>query len=33
MTANSSTFNVALVQLRSGLTPAPNLDAAVRPPI
>ena len=30
MTANSSTFNVALVQMRSGLTPAPNLDAAVR---
>ena len=32
MTANfsSSTFNVALVQLRSGLAPAPNLDAAVR---
>ena len=30
MTAPSSTFNVALVQMRSGLTPAPNLDAAVR---
>ena len=29
-TFNSSTFNVALVQMRSGLTPAPNLDAAVR---
>jgi len=30
MTLPSSTFNVALVQMRSGLAPAPNLDAAVR---
>jgi predicted amidohydrolase len=30
MTLSSSTFNVALVQMRSGLAPAPNLDAAVR---
>src|SRR5882757_866348 len=30
MTANSSTFNVALVQMRSGLDPAANLDTAAR---
>ena len=30
MTLPSSTFNVALVQMRSGLTPVPNLDIAVR---
>ena len=30
MTSQGSTFNVALVQLRSGLTPAPNLDLACK---
>jgi GrxC family glutaredoxin len=30
MTSQGSTFNVALVQLRSGLTPAPNLDMACK---
>jgi predicted amidohydrolase len=30
MTTKAATFTVGLVQMRSGLTPAPNLDAAVK---